>query len=62
MSVQPRSDTVYMLQYSPERVGPSEGLVLFTGRPDGELSYRVLLEGTDPDPVHLVSPQCELGK
>ena len=60
--VDANSRSLYTLTYAPQRIGRSRGMVLFTGREDGEIMIEFELLAEDPKSVDLGTAECELGK
>lgn len=52
----------YTVTYAPQRLGKEKGEIIVTGLPEGEMAIEINLEATDPKPVEISPPQCELGK
>ena len=60
--IESNSQSVYILSYTPLRVGKDRGSILFIGRTDGEITIQLELEADNPKPVDLGSATCELGR
>ena len=62
IAVPPRGREVYQALFSPNMIGASRGSVVFFHPIVGEFWYELTLNATKPEPTHLKTMECELGR
>lgn len=62
VTLHPRQQVIYQIRFAPTVIGEYTGSVIFQHESVGEFWYDLVLKATTPQPSHLPSIHCEIGK